>query len=89
MGHATAEAIVRAGLQLVPYTLTGYSSGVAVSNIGVAGIPVEVVEPEEQQEIMDRIRASYHNLIIVDFTLPHALNGKPFWTIALPTSNVF
>lgn len=34
MGHAAAEAIVKAGLTLVPFTLTGYSAGVAVSNIG-------------------------------------------------------
>lgn len=34
MGHSAAEAVVRAGLTLVPFTLTGYSAGVAVSNIG-------------------------------------------------------
>lgn len=37
MGHAAAEAIVKAGLTLVPFTLTGYSAGVAVSNIGAPG----------------------------------------------------
>jgi flagellar basal body P-ring protein FlgI len=34
MGHSAAEAVVKAGLTLVPFTLTGYSAGVAVSNIG-------------------------------------------------------
>lgn len=43
MGHATAEAVVKAGLPLVPVTMTGSSRGVAVRDIGVAGIPVEIV----------------------------------------------
>jgi hypothetical protein len=34
MGHSAAESVVKAGLTLVPFTLTGYSAGVAVSNIG-------------------------------------------------------
>lgn len=37
MGHATAEAVVRAGLTLVPYSLTGESEAVAVGNVGVSG----------------------------------------------------
>jgi len=47
MGHATAEAVVRAGLPLVPFTLTGTSRGVAVGGsekpVGVLGVPVELV----------------------------------------------
>jgi 4-hydroxy-tetrahydrodipicolinate reductase len=74
MGHATAEAIVRAGLQLVPYTLTGFSAGVAVSNIGILGIPVEVVGKDRRQEALDEIKAKYPNLIIVDYTLPAVVN---------------
>lgn len=74
MGHATAEAIVKAGLQLVPYTLTGYSAGVAVSNIGILGIPVEVVGKDRRQEALDEIKAKYPNLVIVDYTLPSVVN---------------
>jgi hypothetical protein len=59
MGHAAAEAIVRAGLPLVPYTLTGYSAGVAVGGVGVAGIPVEVVGRETRQEALDRVKRLY------------------------------
>jgi len=59
MGHAAAEAIVRAGLPLVPYTLTGYSAGVAVRGVGVAGIPVEVVGKQSRQEALDRVKALY------------------------------
>lgn len=54
MGHATAEALVRAGIELVPYTFTGFSAGVAVSNIGVAGIPVEIVGRDRRQEALEK-----------------------------------
>lgn len=57
MGHATAEALVRAGITLVPYTFTGYSAGVAVANIGVAGIPVEIVGRDRRQEMLEKARA--------------------------------
>jgi len=87
MGHATAEAVVRAGLKLVPYSFTGESEGVAVENIGVSGIPVELILPDERQQAMDRVKAEFPGLVIIDYTLPtavndnaafYALNGVPF-----------
>jgi 4-hydroxy-tetrahydrodipicolinate reductase len=51
MGHATAEAVVRAGLELVPFTFCGSSQGVAVGSIGVAGVPVERVSPENRAQV--------------------------------------
>lgn len=75
MGHAAAEAVVKAGLQLVPITLTGFSAGVAVSNIGVAGIPVELVGKERRQEAMDKVKQRYPDLIVVDYTMPNCVNG--------------
>jgi 4-hydroxy-tetrahydrodipicolinate reductase len=74
MGHATAEAAVRAGCELVPFSLTGSSEAVAVGNIGVCGIPVELIGPEERQRRMDDIRSKYPNMVIVDYTLPQAVN---------------
>lgn len=74
MGHSTAEAVVRAGLTLVPYSLTGQSEAVAVGNVGVSGIPVELVGPAERQAALDRIRSQYPDLIVVDYTLPQAVN---------------
>ena len=56
MGHATAEAVVRAGLTLVPYSLTGQSEAVAVGNVGVSGIPVELVGPSQRQEAIEKIK---------------------------------
>ena len=77
MGHATAEAVVRAGLELVPFSFTGVSEAVAVSNIGVSGIPVEVVTPERRQQALDEIRQQFPDMIVIDFTLPAAVNGAP------------
>lgn len=76
MGHATAEAVIRAGLPLIPFSFTGRSEAVAVGNVGVCGVPVELVSPSERQEALDRIRQEYKDLVIVDYTLPSAVNGK-------------
>jgi hypothetical protein len=83
MGHAAAEAVVAAGLNLVPYTLTGYSAGVAVSNVGIRGIPVELVGRDRRQEVMQQILHKHPNLIVVDYTTPYCVNGE---TAALVTA---
>lgn len=51
MGHATAEAVLRAGLELIPFTFCGTSQGVAVGSVGVSGIPVERVSPDKRDEV--------------------------------------
>ena len=76
MGNAVAEAAVRAGLQLVPYSFTGESEAVAIGNIGVSGIPVELVPPEVRQQALEDVRRDFPGLIIVDYTLPQAVNGE-------------
>ena len=75
MGHATAEAVVKAGLTLVPYSFTGSSEAVAVGNVGVEGIPVELVGPDKRQRAMEQAKHEYPGMIIIDFTLPQAVNG--------------
>ena len=75
MGHATAEAVVRAGLNLIPFSITGTSEAVVVGNVGVSGIPVELVGAEQRQEAISDIRQNYPNLVCIDFTLPEAVNG--------------
>jgi hypothetical protein len=76
MGHATAEAVIRAGLELVPFSFTGQSEAVAVGNVGVSGYPVELIGPEQRQEAMEKVLAAYPSIIIIDFTLPQAVNGN-------------
>ena len=76
MGHATAEAVVRAGLELVPFSMTGTSEAVVVGNVGVSGIPVELVGPDQRQQAMEDIRKKFPHLVVIDFTLPEAVNGR-------------
>ena len=66
---------MRGGLPFVPYSFTGSSEAVAVGNVGVSGIPVELVAPAERQSAMERLKAQFPGLIIIDFTLPSAVNG--------------
>jgi hypothetical protein len=84
MGHATAEAVVRAGLQLVPVSFTGASEAVAVGNVGVSGVPVELVAPEERQSAMDKVKGQYPGLVLIDFTLPSVVNGASHSCLKLP-----
>ena len=76
MGHATAEAVLRAGLTLVPYSFTGSSEAVAVGNVGVAGYPVELIGPERRAAAMGEVLAAYPGLVVVDYTLPSAVNDN-------------
>lgn len=76
MGHATAEAVVRAGLTLVPYSFTGSSEAVAVGNIGVCGIPVELVHPDERQRAAEKVQHDYPGVVVVDYTLPATVNDN-------------
>jgi hypothetical protein len=65
----------------VPYTLTGYSAGVAVSNVGIKGVPVELVGKDRRQEVMRQIMDKHPNLIVVDYTTPYCVNGESGWQL--------
>lgn len=82
MGHATAEAVLRAGLTLVPYSFTGSSEAVAVGNVGVAGYPVELIGPERRAAAMAGVLAQFPGLVVVDYTLPSAVNDNARFYIA-------
>lgn len=77
MGHAAAQAVVKAGLNLLPYTITGDSVAAAKGNvIGVSGVPVAVVGLEEREEVLLRLKEDNPEMIIIDFTLPMCVNGE-------------
>ncbi|GIL50196.1 hypothetical protein Vafri_6323 [Volvox africanus] len=87
MGHAAAETLVAHGFPLVPHTFTGLSAGVAVKNIGVRGVPVQLVGDEKRQAALETIKRDYPNMLVVDYTLAHCVedhvrfysaNGLPF-----------
>ena len=86
MGHATAEAVVRAGLTLVPFSFTGESEAVVVGNVAVSGIPVQLIGPEQRQKALEDVLSDYKDLIVIDFTLPQAVNGEILIHITLQNS---
>lgn len=67
----------------MPYTLSGYSAGVAVSNLAVLGVPVELVGKERRQEAMDIVKELYPDLIVVDFSTPYCVNGEMLQQVAV------
>lgn len=74
MGHAVAEAAVKRGLTLIPYSFTG--SGDQGNIVSCEGVRVELKEPEEWVETLEEVRKTYPNFIVVDYTLPAAVNGN-------------
>jgi len=76
MGHATAEAVLRAGLTLVPFSFTGSSEAVAVGNVAVSGYPVELIGPKARQKALRDVKAAFPGLVVVDYTLPTAVNDN-------------
>lgn len=83
MGRAVAEAALEAGVPLVPYGITGPglpsetltfaappSSGAAPEEVSL-----EVVPAEERDAVLDKALQQWPGLIIVDYTLPSAVNG--------------
>lgn len=72
MGRAVAEAAVDAGLQLVPFCLTGPGNGGHVVNI--KNIEVNLRDAAEKENIIDEVMQRYPGVIIADYTLPSAVN---------------
>jgi 4-hydroxy-tetrahydrodipicolinate reductase len=73
MGGAVAEAAVGAGLKLVPVCLTGPGLG---RSFTIQGISVEAVDSKDREGVLDRVVQEYPNVIVVDYTLPAAVNGE-------------
>uniref|UniRef100_A0A061R4T2 4-hydroxy-tetrahydrodipicolinate reductase n=1 Tax=Tetraselmis sp. GSL018 TaxID=582737 RepID=A0A061R4T2_9CHLO len=65
MGNATACAVVQAGLTLVPFSFNSEPGIVAVE-----GVAVDLVPPDRRSEVVAKVKATYKNLIVVDYTLP-------------------
>jgi hypothetical protein len=55
MGKAVADAAVRAGLTLAPYTLC--SEGEAGGNVEVAGQQLQLVGPSTRDKVIEQVRA--------------------------------
>lgn len=56
MGKAVAEAALKAGLELVPYTLCGASEAAANKSVEVSGQQLELVGPDTRDEVIQQVR---------------------------------
>ncbi|KAG2492224.1 hypothetical protein HYH03_009469 [Edaphochlamys debaryana] len=75
MGQAVAEAAMRAGVEVVPYTLCGPSDTVDKSHVSVQDVKMELVPPATRDEKVQQLKKQYPNLVMVDYTLPDAIHG--------------
>ncbi|KAL6755816.1 hypothetical protein V8C86DRAFT_1790414 [Haematococcus lacustris] len=73
MGQAVAEATLRAGLELVPYTLCP-AEAAGAGHVSVGDRQVKLVGPADQDALMDELRSRYPQLVVVDYTLPHVIH---------------
>jgi 4-hydroxy-tetrahydrodipicolinate reductase len=76
MGQVVAEAAIAAGLQLVPKCITGRGRAGGYAEFSIQGIKVDVVDGDEREKVMDQVLQDYPDLIVVDYTLPAAVNGE-------------
>ena len=73
MGFATAESVVMAGLDLVPVSFAAIE---AKERISVENVPVDVYPIGERDEVIEEVKAKHPDLIVIDFTLPDAVNSN-------------
>jgi len=73
MGQAVAEAAVRAGLELVPYSLCGPAEAVG-TQLPVAGAAVTLIGPDGRDARIGELKARYPRLLMVDYTVPDAIH---------------
>lgn len=74
MGRAVAEAAVRAGCQLVPYTLCGASEAASASSLDIGGVDVKLIGPDLRDDLVEDLKLKYPDLIMVDYTLPDVIH---------------
>jgi len=72
MGRAVAEAALIAGLQLVPLSLT--SPDLKDQKVHIGDVEVDVRSASEKEAVFDSVLQKYPNVVVVDFTVPSAVN---------------
>ena len=73
MGKAVIKAADSAGLNIVPWSFgSEEESGTTVE---VCGKEITVHGPSERENTLSSLFVEYPNLIVVDYTVPSAVNG--------------
>lgn len=76
MGHSAAEAAVRAGVSLVPVSFASAADVARLGSIDVGGVDVSLRPPEALAETLAEAKALHEHLVVVDYTLPTAVNAN-------------
>ncbi|KAK8462093.1 hypothetical protein SEVIR_1G146300v4 [Setaria viridis] len=74
MGKAVAEAAVSAGLQLVPVSFSAME--VPDGKCEICDREICIHDPSESEKILPSIVKEYPDLIVVDYTVPDAVNAN-------------
>ncbi|KAE9450519.1 hypothetical protein C3L33_17597, partial [Rhododendron williamsianum] len=74
MGKAVVEAAVSAGLHVVPVSFS--SSEVSGKTVQVGGKEIQVYGPSDRENILASTFDEYPNLVVVDYTVPAAVNDN-------------
>ncbi|CAK9187963.1 unnamed protein product [Ilex paraguariensis] len=74
MGKAVVEAAVSAGIHIVPVSFGGLKN--AGNTVQVGGKDIQMYGPYERERILASTLNDYPNLIVVDYTVPAAVNDN-------------
>ncbi|TVU30187.1 hypothetical protein EJB05_21797 [Eragrostis curvula] len=74
MGKAVAEAAVSAGLQLVPVSFSAVE--VLDGKVDICDREIQIYDPSKSEQILPSIIKDYPDLIVVDYTVPDAVNAN-------------
>ncbi|KAL3827755.1 hypothetical protein ACJIZ3_016557 [Penstemon smallii] len=72
MGRAVLEAAISAGLEPVPVALGGAEDDGKILDID--GMQIEVQGTSQREDVLSSVFNDYPNLIVVDYTVPAAVN---------------
>ncbi|XP_072954362.1 probable 4-hydroxy-tetrahydrodipicolinate reductase 1, chloroplastic [Typha angustifolia] len=74
MGSAVAEAAISAGLQLVPTSFS--STEKPGTTLHVRGTDIKIHDPSETEHVLSSVIDEFPNVVVVDFTIPDAVNAN-------------
>lgn len=74
MGKAVIEASINAGLYVVPVSFGAQEE--SGQSVQVGEKEIQVHGPSEREDVLASVYDEHPNLIVVDYTVPNAVNGK-------------
>lgn len=79
MGKAVAESALSAGLQLLPVSFSSIEKPGRIIKVG--STEIQIHGPSERESLLSSIIQENPDIIVVDYTVPDAVNGIVFHLI--------